>query len=470
MTRADSTASGGRGERERESTAVLSAETIAALATAPGRGALAIVRVSGPAVRHIARRLLAPTPVSARQVQRVTVRDIQGEALDEAVATLFLAPHSFTGEDLLELSTHGGLVTPTRVLAAILEAGAREAAPGEFTRRAVLRGKLDLLQAEAIGDLVDARSAAAQRVALRQLDGGLTRRVAALRNEIISLEALLAYDIDFPEEDDGPVPRARIAAAAAAARAALGALLATSHRGALVHEGALVVLAGPPNVGKSSLFNALLGETRAIVTDVPGTTRDAIEAVLDLPEWPVRLVDTAGLRPSADPVERIGVETAERYLAQAALVLACGDTAAARQRAVESVLPHAAPERILRVATKCDAAAGADAGVVGEVGVSAFTGEGLDALLRLVAERLRANEGEAVGDAPGLTRARHRAAVAEAERELAAFEQAWDDRTLPATVAAVHVHAAADALATLIGGVHVNDVLDAVFQRFCVGK
>jgi Predicted GTPase len=185
-------------------------------------------------------------------------------------------------------------------VAAAIQLGARQAEPGEFARRAVLNGKLDLVQAEAIGDLIDARSSAARRVALRQLDGGLSRRVAELRTQVLALEALLAYDIDFPEEDDGPVPRARIDAATIAVIDAVTSLLATGNTGTLVHEGALVVLAGAPNVGKSSLFNALLGEARAIVTEIPGTTRDAIEAVLDLPGWPLRLVDTAGLRTSTD--------------------------------------------------------------------------------------------------------------------------------------------------------------------------
>ncbi len=231
--------------------------TIVAIATAMGRGALATVRASGPGVRTLMRVLLESPPTIVRRATRCVVRDVSGAAIDEVVVTLYAAPHSFTGEDLLELSTHGGLMAPTAVLAAAIRAGARQAEPGEFTRRAVLNGKLDLLQAEAIGDLIDARSSAAHRLALRQLDGGLTRRVSLLRDRILELEALLAYDIDFPEEDDGPMPRARIADTADTLFDALGMLLATTEQGTLVHHGALVVLAGAPNVGKSSLFNAL---------------------------------------------------------------------------------------------------------------------------------------------------------------------------------------------------------------------
>jgi tRNA modification GTPase len=447
--------------------AVADDRTIAAIATATGRSALATIRVSGPGVRAIARALLDPVPTSARHATRCLVRDTSGAVIDEVVATLYPGPHSFTGDDLLELSTHGGLVVPTAVLVATIRAGAREAEPGEFTRRAVLNGKLDLLQAEAIGDLIDARSTSAHRAALRQLDGGLSRRIDELRQHILALEALLAYDIDFPEEDDGPVPRSRIQAAAAELQHALAALLATAEQGTLVHEGALVVLAGAPNVGKSSLFNALLGEARAIVTDVPGTTRDAIEAMLDLPGWPLRLVDTAGLRDATDVVERLGIETSSRYLARAAIVLACGDDAESLAVVTRAVRAHTSAP-FITVATKSDATSGDDRDA--DVRVSARTGAGLRDLLTLVEHRLSQTHGTPPLDAPGLTRARHQAAVASAAAELRTFATAWRDDVLPASVAALHVRAAADALGELIGVVQVDDVLDAVFRRFCVGK
>ncbi|HET9010329.1 MAG TPA: tRNA uridine-5-carboxymethylaminomethyl(34) synthesis GTPase MnmE [Gemmatimonadaceae bacterium] len=459
----------GRGaDRLRGADATSDGRTIAAIASAPGRSALASVRMSGPGVRALARALLDPVPTSARRATRCTVRGADGAALDDVVATLYVAPHSFTGEDLLELSTHGGLVTPTAVLAAAIRAGAREAEPGEFTRRALLNGKLDLLQAEGVADLIDARSTAAQRAALRQLDGGLSRRVAALRQRILDLEALLAYDIDFPEEDDGPVPRGRIQGTADDLSAALDALLATGEQGTLVHDGALVVLAGAPNVGKSSLFNALLGEARAIVTSVPGTTRDAIEAVLDLPGWPLRLVDTAGLRDTSDEVERLGIEASSRYLGQAAVVLACGDDQRSLD-AVTAVLRTHTAAPIITVATKSDLLPQGHA-VTADIAVSAHGGNGLRELLALVERRLAQRHGEPALDAPGLTRARHQAAVAVAAEELRAFRAAWAEDAIPASVAAIHVRTAADALAELIGVVRVDEVLDAVFRRFCVGK
>ena len=302
-------------------------DTIAAVATPAGRGAVALVRLSGERAFAVAERVVRPWPIPDRVATLCAVREPAGGALlDRALVTAFAGTRSYTGEPLVEIATHGGVVVPAAVLAALVAAGAREALPGEFTRRAVLHGKLDVVQAEAVADLVDARSGAMHQAALAQLDGGLSRRVARLREELLEVEALLAYDIDFPEEDDGPVPAARVAGAAARVLAQIEALLATAPAGEAVREGALVVIAGAPNAGKSSLFNALLGRARAIVTSVPGTTRDALEATIDAGRWPLRLVDTAGLRETSDVVERLGIEVSERYLADAQVVLACGET------------------------------------------------------------------------------------------------------------------------------------------------
>ena len=441
--------------------------TIAAIATPMGRGALAIVRISGVDVQRIAGILLDPAPAIPRHATHCSVFGANNEEIDDAVATLYVSPHSFTGEDLLEISTHGGLLVPASVLAAAISAGARIAEPGEFTRRAVLNGKLDLLQAEAIGDLIDARSSAAHRLALRQLDGGLSRRIEGLRKRLLSLEALLAYDIDFPEEDDGPVSRERITQSAEELQGALDALIATGEQGKLVHEGALVVLVGAPNVGKSSLFNALLGEARAIVTEIPGTTRDAIEAMLDLPGWPLRLVDTAGLRTTTDIVERLGVEASSRYLQRAAIVLACFDSEESAATLVD--LPKNTDGSIIKVATKAELVP-EGVKIQADISVSAHTGEGLSTLLEIIEARLASEEGIPSLDAPILTRARHQVAVSEASTQVREFVRAWQEDELPASVAATHIRAAADALGELIGGVHVDDVLDVVFRSFCVGK
>lgn len=440
---------------------MLSDDTIAALATPPGRGALALIRLSGPRAWEIAESVLTPWPLTPRRATLVSVRDPStAEVLDRPIATAYEAPHSFTGEHAVEITTHGGVIVPAAVLAALVAAGARPALGGEFTRRAVLNGKLDLAQAEAIGDLVDARSPSAQRAALSQLDGGLSRRIAALRTALLDTEALIAYDIDFPEEDDGPIPRERVARSAATAAASLGQLLATAPIGELVREGALVVIAGPPNAGKSSLFNALLGRARALVTEVPGTTRDAIEALVEPAgaAFPLRLVDTAGLRETADTVERLGIEVSERYLRDAHAVLACGETAPALAETV--ALVHAlTPAPVVPVRTKAD---------LHGVGVSAETGYGLRELLDEVYQVVGSKPCDP--DTPIVTRARHRASLTAAAAELRQFQDAWAAGAVPAVIAAVHLRSAVHALEEIIGAVDTEDILDRLFAEFCVGK
>jgi tRNA modification GTPase len=395
-----------------------------------------------------------------------------GERLDQAVVTCYERPRSFTGEDVVEIACHGGLIVSTSVVAALLEIGARGAMPGEFTRRALLNGKLDILQAEAVGDLVDARSRGGQRAALNQLDGGLSRRILALRDSLLGLEALIAYDIDFPEEDDGPVAPERISEATDRALAALDGLLTTVRAGELIREGALVVIAGAPNVGKSSLFNALLGRRRAIVTDTPGTTRDALEAVIDTESWPIRFVDTAGLRDTTDVVERLGIEVSEDYLDRADVVLACGDNGPSLARAI-NVIQERTEAPVLAVRTKIDRIESGGPRLEttkGGLEVSAETGVGLGELVAAIMATLSADQQMPDFDAPILVHTRHRRAIKQARDELAAFREARRDDQLPAPVAAVHLRAALHGLEELIGAVDVEDVLERVFASFCVGK
>jgi len=460
---------------------VLLEDTIVATATPPGRGGIAVVRMSGTRAHAIAQQRVSPWPTSARRATLCTVTGSAGEVLDRALVTVFHGPHSFTGEDVVEIATHGGVITPTLVVGALIGAGAREALPGEFTRRAVLRGKLDLVQAEAIGDLIDARSRAMQASALRQLDGGLSRRITALRDMVIGVEALIAYDIDFPEEDDGPIPRERVLTEVSALDEALAQLIATSSLGEIIRDGAVVVIAGAPNAGKSSLFNALLGAQRAIVTAVPGTTRDALEAVLDMGRWPVRLVDTAGLRDTDDLVERLGIEVSQRYLASADVVLACGDSPDSVET-VLSVLDTMLPAHgkahgdrsipIIRVRTKSDLPShGATS--PGLLDVSAVSGEGMAALVVAIEEAITARfamRGAVMGDAPILTRERHRVALVTAKEEVGAFLDGWMNGGVPPSVAAVHLRAAAHALEDVVGAIDIEDVFDRLFGTFCVGK
>ena len=448
-------------------------DTIAAVATASGRGALAVIRASGPRAEEICRRIATPWPSVPRLAARCRIHAVDDASvlLDDGLVTVFPAPHSFNGETIVEFSTHGGSFVPSAVLAALIEAGARLALPGEFTERAVLNGKFDLIRAEAIADLIDARSHAAHHMAVHQLSGALSRRLEELRSAAIDVEALLAFDIDFPEEDDGRLPRERIAQAAETLIAQLDGLLATVPAAILARDGAIVVLAGAPNAGKSSLFNALIGETRVIVSDVPGTTRDAVEVVLEHHPWPLRLIDTAGLRDGAGAMERFGIEVSLRYLASAHVVIACADSVDGLHATRERIAAHTGAP-VVGALTKSDLVSKREIinTPTDAVAVSAIDGQGLRALLAAVTAAVAATLGPQDGESPPVTRARHRTAIRDARDELSAFCTVWREHELPAPVAAVHVRAAIHALDELIGAVDVEDVFARVFSTFCVGK
>lgn len=447
----------------------LANDTITAIATAPGRAAIALVRLSGSDALKIAQRVVLELDPNATRVARLLSlrHPADGTLVDHGLVTIFPAPQSYTGEHVVEVSVHGGAIVPTLVLEAFIAAGARHALPGEFTRRAVANGRMDLAQAEAVADLIDARSRLAHRVALSQLDGGLSRRIAELRDSVLDLEALIAYDIDFPEEDEGVVDRARVAKTTAQTIAGLDQLLGTADSGEMLRDGALIVIGGSPNAGKSSLFNALVGRQRAIVTDIPGTTRDAIEALVEIRGWPVRLVDTAGLRESRDVVERLGIEISERYVTHADVVLLCAETDDELQMLERRVANLGSAPRVL-VRTKGDLRSEATA--PGHITLSALTGYGLDRLTakisRLLSERFTA----AAVEAPLLTRERHRQVVSAARADLLDFREAWERNEVPSSVAAIHLREAEHHLAELIGSVDVEDVLERVFSTFCIGK
>ncbi len=438
-------------------------DPIAALATPPGRSALAVVRLSGQGAFEVAAQVIQGfTTRHPRVALLASFHDPDGGPIDRGLYTVFPAPNSYTGEDLVELSCHGGLLVPTRLVSALHAAGARPAAPGEFTRRAVLNGKLDLVQAEAVGDLIDAIAPNQARAALRQLEGGLSRRLSELREALVETEALLSYDIDFPEEDDGPISPVQIAGRIADVAERIEQLIATSASAERLREGALLVLAGRPNVGKSSLFNALLGNDRALVTDVPGTTRDTIEGHTDFLGWPVRLADTAGLWDSPDRIDRLGIEVSRRYLSAADLVLLCVDAgrevggderAITRQRAS------------LLVRTKSDLALASGEGLP----VSVVTGAGLGELRRAAAERVFADRISLADLEPALTRDRHRIALTRARDALAEALPCLGPAGEP-VLAAHHLRQASTALEELLGVVDVEEVLDRVFGSFCVGK
>jgi tRNA modification GTPase len=448
-------------------------DTIAAISTPPGRGALAVVRISGPDALVIATRLGLPEAGPRTAVHAALCHPSTGETIDEVVAVRYAEPASYTGEDMLEVSCHGGPLVYQLVLAAACQAGARPAGPGEFTRRAYLNGKLDLVQAEAVADLIEARSPAMHRAALFQLERGLSNRLEQLREELIGLQALLAYDIDFPEEDDGPVPAARIDETGTRLRLRLERMLELAPEGELLRDGALTVIAGRPNAGKSSVFNGLLGVERAIVTEEAGTTRDAIEAEITLGGYPFRLVDTAGLRENAGRVETMGIEVARGYLQKADVVLFCvdaGRTPAPDEVEFLSRQREAGRGPLIVLRTKSDLSTGVE-GATGwavELPVSMRTGAGLPELREALLEEVYAGLRRAE-ETPVVTRARHRAGLDRAMEELESFLGARREG-LPAEIAGTHVLEATLALEDLLGVVTTEDVLDRVFGDFCVGK
>lgn len=449
---------------------IVAEDTIVAISTATGRAAISVVRLSGPDAHAIGRRCLDRWPAEPRTALLAEVRDpVTGSPVDQAVVVRYNKPHSYTGEDLVEISGHGGLLSPAAVMALLVREGARPAEAGEFSRRAVLNGKLDLLQVEGIASVVDARTEAARRSALHHVDGGVSRQIGMLRDAMLELEALLAYEIDFPEEDDGPVPQERIDRALTDLQQQVDMLLRSVRLGEVIRDGAIVVLAGPPNAGKSSLFNAMLGVERAIVHETPGTTRDAIEAVIEVDRWPLRLVDTAGLRESSDEIERTGVEVSRRYLAGAHVVLVCVESAG-DLATVSGIVRTATAAPLLTVWTKSDIHDYASDDGSDGVRVSARKREGLIELLHAIERALDDTYGSLDPDLPLLTRARHQSALKEAAQELAAFREQKAAGSVPVSIAAVHLRSAVHALETLVGAVDVEDVLARVFSTFCVGK
>jgi tRNA modification GTPase len=435
----------------------VSRDSIAAIATPFGRGGIGVVRLSGAAVPTISRKILGllPTP---RRATRAVFRDASGAAVDEGIALYFPAPHSYTGEPVLELQGHGGPVVMQSLLGACLDAGARLAEPGEFTRRAFLKGKLDLAQAEAVADLIDAASREAARSALRSLSGEFSAAIAALQSQLVELRALTEAMLDFPEEELDSLHRDDAAARLGNVRRALEEVLDKSRQGSLLRTGIHVVLAGRPNVGKSSLLNRLAGEERAIVTPIPGTTRDALREPIQIEGVPLVVVDTAGLRTSSDVVERLGIERTQRELERADLVLVVFE--AGERHAPLEELPAGVAR--LEIYNKADLAPGfvppADA-----LSVSAKTGEGLERLRKAI---LEAAGWSSAGESVFLARERHLRALERARGHLEAAareRQRWE-------FFAEELRLAHAALGNITGEFTADDLLGEIFARFCIGK
>jgi tRNA modification GTPase len=451
------------------------AEPIAAIATAPGRGGIGVVRVSGPDLSVIIHALCGRALVP-RVATYLPFLAADGEPIDTGLALHFPAPHSYTGEDVLELQGHGGPVVMQLLLERVLRAGAqvglRTARPGEFTERAFLNDKLDLAQAEAVADLIDASSAQAARSASRSLSGVFSQAVHGVVDQLIELRMLVEATLDFPEEEIDFLERSDARGRLARVRGSLDALLAQARQGALLREGLHVVLAGAPNVGKSSLLNALAGAEVAIVTAVAGTTRDRIEQAIQIEGVPLVVVDTAGLRDTQDEVERIGIERTWQAVGRADVVLHLGDACAsgsgsadALDEAIASRLPAGTP--VLRVWNKIDLAGVAAHADEQAVWMSARTGEGIE-LLRAALLRLVGWQG--AGEGLFMARERHLQALREAREHLTIAHAHAQRRDEVLDLFAEELRLAQEALNRITGEFGADDLLGVIFSRFCIGK
>ena len=456
-------------------------DTIVAPATAPGQGAVAIVRLSGPQALAILDSLWRPfragiKPEPRRMVLGEVIDPATGTLLDRAIAVRMPAPRTFTGEDVAEIHCHGGTYLVRRILAAAMAAGARMAEQGEFTRRAFLNGRIDLTEAEAIADLVAARSEGALRLALGQMAGALSERITKLRAQLISIRAHLEAEIDFADEDLDLPSRGEIASSLGELGEDVAILHQSFAAGRLAREGARAVIVGKPNVGKSSVLNLLLGIERAIVTAVPGTTRDVIEDSIQLGPLPLVLQDTAGVRESTDEVETIGIARTFRSLAEADLVLAVFDASRPLDADDALVVERCRGRSGVALLNKRDLPPVTSAENLRSAGLampiipfSALRGDGLESLRIEVARQAEEIAGPGLAAGVVISRERHRAALGRALKALATARESLEAR-MPPEIVAVDIAAAADALGEITGEIHSEDVLDAIFREFCIGK
>lgn len=444
---------------------------IAAIATAPGRGGIGVVRISGADLSEVVRRLFQ-RDLTPRHAHYLPFKTVDGELLDEGIAIYFRAPHSYTGEDVLELQGHGGPAVLRRVLNSCLAAGrdlgVRLAEPGEFTRRAFLNDRMDLAQAEAVADLIEASSVAAARGAMASLSGEFSARVNDLSDRIIHLRMLVEATLDFPEEEIDFLEKYQARPTLDALAGDLSALIAQARQGVILREGLHVVLAGQPNVGKSSLLNALAGDDIAIVTPIAGTTRDKVVQEIHIDGVPLHIVDTAGLRETEDTVESIGIARTWQEIERADVILHLQDATQPGDELdaqITARLPARTP--VLKVFNKVDLLPEPFVASPGELGISAKRGAGLDALRAELLQIAGWNPG---AESPWLARERHLHALQEAAEhlELAAAHASQDDRVLD--LFAEELRLAHDSLSSITGKFTSDDLLGEIFSSFCIGK
>lgn len=441
-------------------------DTIAAIATPPGTGGVSIIRISGGEALAIAARVSGITP-APRRATLAHICDARGDTLDQALLLYYPAPHSYTGEDTLEIQGHGGIAVTQAVLAAVLDAGARLAEPGEYTRRAYLNNKIDLAQAEAIADLINARSQAAVKAANRSLQGDFSRQIETLAADLLALRIYIEAALDFPEEEIDFLREGDIAARLQGWGERLRTLLAQSTQGRLMNDGINLVIAGKPNAGKSSLLNALVGEERAIVTAQAGTTRDIVRETILIHGMPVNILDTAGLREASDLVEQEGIRRTRQALNQADLILLLRDGSALDDRGDETLPPESADTPLLLAYNKADQTPPAvQAQHADGLWLSAKTGAGIDALRDAIACAVGRDSRE---ESPYIARERHLRALHQAERHyqhaLAQLHASQNGELIAEDLRLAH-----DALGSITGAVSSDDLLGHIFSSFCIGK
>ena len=447
-------------------------DPIVAVATPFGESAIGVVRLSGKGVLDIARRFFRTrSGIRPRYAHFGSLVDEEGEIVDEGILIYYKAPKSYTGEDMVELSLHGNPLILKRALELFLKAGCRLAEPGEFTKRAFLNGKLDLAQAEAVAELITAKTELARKASIRQLKGELSRYVNSLRESLLELSAYIEADIEFSEEDIPTLTRDQVLGMVDKVLEGIEQLLRTARTGKFLREGMKLAIVGRPNVGKSSLFNALLKEERAIVTDIEGTTRDYIEGTLNIRGIPVVLVDTAGIREAEDPVERIGVERSVRKMEEADVVLFVLDGSVGVLEEDLRIYDKVRERETIVVVNKIDLG---EAHIPLEIfeghsiiKVSALTGHGLKDLEEEILKKagLIAQEGLNV-----YVSVRHEELLRKSKEVLERFRDRYEKEDLSPEIAMLDIREAADYLGEIVGHITTEDILGSIFSRFCIGK
>ncbi|GAB6065793.1 tRNA uridine-5-carboxymethylaminomethyl(34) synthesis GTPase MnmE [Aquifex pyrophilus] len=446
-------------------------EPIVAVATPYGESAIGIVRLSGKGVLDIVKRFFKTRgEIRPRYAHFGRLYDEKGEELDEGILIYYKAPHSYTGEDMVELNLHGNPRILKKAVELFISAGARLAESGEFTKRAFLNGKMDLTQAEAVAELISAKTELARKVALKQLRGELSRYIRPLRDSLLELMAYIEADIEFAEEDIPTLTKEQVLEMVDKVIKGIEELLKTAKTGRAIREGIKLALVGKPNVGKSSLFNALLKEERAIVTDIAGTTRDYLEEILNLKGVPVRLVDTAGIRNTEDPVEKIGVERSRKKIEESDLILFVIDASEELTEEDLRIYEEVKDKPHIIVANKVDKGVKANLEMFGEeniIKVSALRGTGIEDLSEEILNRVGVQLGESYNVYISL---RHETLLKKAKETLERFRKEYKERDISPEIAMLDIREASDYLGEILGYISTEDVLGKIFSNFCIGK